>query len=476
MKKLTKNIYGRMDYRKKPDESVNFQKKINRAFPKDSLSFLCAWEKERQGSEVTFSRIVQNNRARQKNEIVSERGITLLALIITVVIMIILAAVTLNITLGDGGIIDQAKTAAESTVNSAQSEQEQLDSLEQELANLLAKPEGPPEIGDIKPSTPEEVDIFDNTTKVIDESGDEVWIPGGFGLDEETATDADDGIVITDAKGNEFVWIPVPDYTTMYEDTAGSVKLNGVETTTSVYSKLRVRSGDSYTVTPPGQTTGIREPDVLSSYDTSSSYYQTILGYGSTKLMADAFVDEYTATYNSIKKYKGFYIGRYELTGTVTNPTVQRDRKVLTNQNWYNLKKACSNIVSSSYAQSEMIYGNQWDEVMSWLVKTGEKTDSEVNSNSASWGNYSNSTGNAAEGSGTKRTSGYSEYWKANNIYDLAGNCRDWTQEAYSPYDRVSRGGTIGSFYPASDRSDNNPDYSNSYYSARSALYIKVGL
>ena len=411
-----------------------------------------------------------------KRENKNERGITLLALIITVVIMIILAAVTLNITLGDGGIIDQAKTAAEKTQQAAQSEQEQLASLEQELANILAEdseitPPEPsePEIGDIKPSTPEEVDIFDNTTKVIDDSGDEVWIPGGFGLDEETATDADDGIVITDAKGNEFVWIPVPDYTTMYEDTAGSVKLNGVETTTSVYSKLRVRSGDSYTVTPPGQTTGIREPDVLSSYDTDAQYYQDILGYGSTKLMADAFVEEYTATYNSIKKYKGFYIGRYEITGTVSEPTVQRDQTVLTNQNWYNLKKACSNIVSSSYAQSEMIYGNQWDEVMSWLVKTGGKTDSEVNSNSSSWGNYS----------GTKRSSGYDEAWKANNIYDLAGNCSDWTQEADDTVYRVRRGGGYsgnGASYPASDRGNNIPGNSSGLSSARSALYIKVGL
>ena len=410
---------------------------------------------------------------RRMNNQKGEKGITLLALIITVVIMIILAAVTINVTLGDGGIIDQAKTAAEKTQQAAQSEQEQLASLEQELANILAEdseitPPEPsePEIGDIKPSTPEEVDIFDNTTKVIDDSGDEVWIPGGFGLDEETATDADDGIVITDAKGNEFVWIPVPDYTTMYEDTAGSVKLNGVETTTSVYSKLRVRSGDSYTVTPPGQTTGIREPDVLSSYDTDAQYYQDILGYGSTKLMADAFVEEYTATYNSIKKYKGFYIGRYEITGTVSEPTVQRDQTVLASQNWYNLKKACSNIVSSSYAQSEMIYGNQWDEVMAWLIKTGGKTDSEVNSNSSSWGNYS----------GTKRSSGYDEAWKANNIYDLAGNCYDWTQEAYNTDYRVGRGGDYssnGSYSPASDRYHDFPSNSFSNGSARSALYIK---
>ena len=466
-----------MDYKKKLDEYIG-------AFSINSLSFLCAYKERKKVEEENDMEKKQYkaNNMWIKHANKSERGITLISLIITVVIMIILVAVTINITLGDGGLIDQAKTAAEATVNSAQSEQEQLASLEQELANLLAEPAGPPEIGDIKPSTPEEVDIFDNTTKVIDDSGDEVWIPGGFGLDEETATDADDGIVITDAKGNEFVWIPVPDYTTMYEDTAGSVQLNGVETTTSVYSKLRQRSGNSDTVTPPGQESGIMEPDVLSSYDTDARYYQTILGYGSTKLMADAFVEEYTATYNSIKKYKGFYMGRYELTGTVEEPTVQKGQEVLTSSssqagNWYRLKKACSNIVSSSYAQSEMIYGNQWDEVMSWLKQTVFKgQEDKVDNDSSSWGNYNNSTGEAATGSGAIRTSGHNEAWKANNIYDLAGNCREWTQEARDAFGRVFRGGycgNSGSDNPASDRNSNSPVDSSSFNSARSALYIK---
>ena len=93
-----------------------------------------------------------------------EKGITLLALIITVVIMIILAAVTINITLGDGGLIDQAKTAAEATVNSAQSEQEQLDSLEQELANILAENEGPASIPETETQVANYADVDGNGT------------------------------------------------------------------------------------------------------------------------------------------------------------------------------------------------------------------------------------------------------------------------------------------------------------------------
>ena len=100
--------------------------------------------------------------ALRNRELASERGITLLALIITVVIMIILAAVTINITLGDGGLIDQAKTAAEATVNSAQSEQEQLDSLEQELANILAENEEPATIPDTETQVANYADVDGN--------------------------------------------------------------------------------------------------------------------------------------------------------------------------------------------------------------------------------------------------------------------------------------------------------------------------
>ena len=114
-----------------------------KTFTENSPSFLCAL---------------------RKRELASERGITLLALIITVVIMIILAAVTINITLGDGGLIDQAKTVAEATVNSAESEQEQLDSLEQELANILAENEEPATIPDTETQVANYADVDGNGT------------------------------------------------------------------------------------------------------------------------------------------------------------------------------------------------------------------------------------------------------------------------------------------------------------------------
>ena len=100
----------------------------------------------------------------QKNKIMEkikeERGITLLALILTVVIMIILAAVTINVALGEGGLVDQAKWAAEQTANSTKAEQEQLAELEQEFANLMA------EDSEIPPPEPEEPSISEGTSYV----------------------------------------------------------------------------------------------------------------------------------------------------------------------------------------------------------------------------------------------------------------------------------------------------------------------
>ena len=243
--------------------------------------------------------------------------------------------------------------------------------------------------------------------------------------------------------GNQFVWVPVENPDALFTTSETGVKLYKVDTTTNIYSKLTIRDGDSYTSGAPG-TTNVREPDVLSSFDTSSTYADIILGTsgtGNATELSKLFVAEYKAMADSIKKYNGFYIGRYELTGSVDSPT-EKAGPSLTNQNWYNLYKACQNVVQrKENVKSTMIYGIQWDATMEWLKKTIFKDDtSKVDKDSSSWGNYNNSSGNAdIDGAGSKQNTGYSEYWKANNIYDLAGNCMEWTQEAYSALNRFYR-------------------------------------
>ena len=82
-----------------------------------------------------------------------------------------------------------------------------------------------------------------------------------------------------------------------------------------------------------------------------------------------------------------------------------------------------------------MIWGLQWDATCNWL----ETSQFDI-TNSSTWGNYYTNT---ADGHGSKQNTGFSENWKANNIYDFAGNCEEWTQEASDSGNRALRGGYL---------------------------------
>ena len=411
--------------------------------------------KKKKTETNTEKRIQETSKTMAKQE----KGITLVALVITIIIIIILATVTINMAFGDNGLIRQAELARDLTANSTEYETQATANLVAYMNEMLEgsgeieePPRVPGTVEDAKPdSADDDIYIYEETTQISDASNDTMWIPGGFGIASDSATDIDDGVVITDGT-NEFVWIPVSDadLAEMYNTTTPEIasdttlaqsSLGEAVTTTKIYSKLRVRSGDSYTAGAPNST-NVREPDILtstSSGDASTTASRGInlliseLGYegDSTTVLknfAQDMVDEYLAVFNSIKEYDGFYIGRYELTGTAENPTVKRHQPVLTAattsaNSWYGLKEACNRVVTGEDkdAQSYMIYGNQWDEVMDWLVDTQARTDGEVNTNSNTWGNYSNSSGAAAvEGYGSPQNSGHSDAWSANNIYDLA--------------------------------------------------------
>ena len=386
----------------------------------------------------------------------------MIALVVTIIVLLILAAVAINLTIGDNGIFTRAGNATKKWQQAEVNEQHEMNGVVNFIDDYT-KNQGPKKVADVVGG-----DKFDKTETIQDDNGKEVTIPKDFGVAEDSNTVVDDGIVITDGT-NEFVWVPVDDPSTMFEEKTAT--LTGVTTQTSIYSKLRVRSGDSSSYSPgaPG-TSGIREPDVLSNNDTNSQYYQDILGFESTKAMADSMVAEYKAMSDSVKKYHGFWIGRYELTGTTEIPTVKSGDVLTATEagNWYGLYKACQNVIrNNTDVKSTMIYGCQWDETMSWLKNTEFKgREDKVDTDSSSWGNY---------GSGSPINTGSVSTYKANEIFDLAGNYRDWTQEANSTNYRVTRGGDYygsGSSDPAAGRNYYYASHSISGYSSRAVLYI----
>ena len=161
----------------------------------------------------------------------------------------------------------------------------------------------------------------------------------GDGSSSPSQDSVDHGLVIRDENDNEWVWIPVDSTTLgkMVETSTEAKTLCGTSgetaVTTNKYSKTITIGKDNNTETisrtTPGTSTSdsYREPDLVVKYDAQDTYYKTILGETGTKeQLAQLFVDEYNEMITSISKYGGFYIGRYELSGTITDPCVPPSR------------------------------------------------------------------------------------------------------------------------------------------------------
>ncbi len=376
-------------------------------------------------------------------------GITLVALVVTIVILLILAGVSLNLVIGNEGILTRSKEAANKYGKQAENEQQELDDIEDYLNGNVkpikvavnAKASGNGTIDGQKPNTNNPI-IPEGYTPI--NAGSATW---GDGNSSPAQSSIDNGLVIKDDNNNEWVWIPVEEsvLSAMYATSNEGIVLSGdVGVITKLYTKSTKigKTGDKKTLsrsTP--NTPDYREPDLVTNYDKDEAYYKTILGFDTPKAMAEAFITDYANMIASIQKYGGFYIGRYEL----SNEGVQKGKATLTNKNWYELYKKCTTLNASDKVESKMIWGIQWDLACDFISKKGEQKSI---TNSSAWGNYSDSTDPANKGNyekSKKKDTGSNEEWKANNIYDIAGNCYEWTQEAHSTNGRASRGGGYGS-------------------------------
>ena len=346
-----------------------------------------------------------------------------------------------------------------------------------------------------------------------DASGDEVPVPNGFvGSSATGENEIDTGFVIYEGEEevtdsnvqtaqtsrNQYVWVPVPDiskfYGTdangkrwgkIYNFTTGTNSSNTFDETTGTYA---LNWSETDGVMSISSSTGYREPDVVSNYD--GPYYLKTY-----KVSEDSELDflmrqevDFNNMVDSVEKYGGFYIGRYE-TGDLNQEeaVVRKGNTDIRSQSWYAIYEKCKDLRGDNLnIKTGMIWGNQWDRTMQWLIESGAKTKEEVISDSTSWGNYSNATftytnssggiSTKNKGSQTRIPTGSTEYTNANNIYDLAGNVYDWTMEVDSTYYRVLRGGGYfdsGFNYPARNRVRYSPNHSLSDYGCRAALFVK---
>ena len=386
-----------------------------------------------------------------------KNAISLIVLVITILVMAILAT-TISVTLSNTNIISKANDAVEKT------EAQQVEEMKALMLadGMLGKNPEPQTIGSTTLT-------WNNTEKKVEAKVEGVVIPEGFSYVEGTK---DTGLVVEDKEGNQFVWVPV-EYTA-----TGVTDANGLDTG---FTAMFKRGTAQETSTGSG---------IYKMIGTVSSSY--------TEPYANGYAteeQEYYAMMQSVQKYNGFYIARFEAgDGDATSKRTSKTEahKVVSKKGAYvynyvpwgasmteigttgavylsqNMCKGSTSVVST------LCYGVQWDAVMNFV------SDADHNiKDSKSWGNHKNSEGDAATNSGESNmnyTTGRNEAWKAKNIYDLAGNVWEWTMESYSSSSRVVRGGGYyndGSGDPASYRNNYSPTYAYDGIGFRATLYIQ---
>ena len=354
-------------------------------------------------------------------------------------------------------------------------------------------------------STANAVNLENNDHMHVEEdaSGDKVPVPNGYvGSSASGENEIDTGYVIYEGEEavtdsnvadaqksrNQYVWVPVPDISKFYGTDANGKKWGKLY---SIQNPLNWEEFDGI-MSINSKRTSFREPDIVASdsdstgYDMDSELKNLGLGATTTHEFLNQLEQEFNNMIASVEKYGGFYIGRYE-TGTFKKEisVVRKGNTETGVQTWYDVYIKCKTLKgNNTNIETGLIWGNQWDRTLMWLIETGNKTELQM-SNSVSWGNYYDSEFEYIDKYGTKTTkaknhakeipTGNSEYTKANNIYDLAGNTREWTMETRGLEMRAIRGGDCYVYGRAFSVSNREEDYRPTVSGAgcHAMLYIK---
>ena len=418
----------------------------------------------------------------------TQKGITLIALVVTIVVLLILAGVSLNAIFSENGIIKRAKDAQNKMDQATQNDLDALNGLNELIDSKTNETTG----GNNNPSTTPKVStlvgtVVDKNTKAEDAYGNKITIPKGFKIlaHSENTTTGDvtytysgdnipavqDGIVIENGTdGNQFVWVPV-----------GTIKNKDNTTNTITLGRYEFDSSTGVlTSTTPVQVASVENCTKVVTISKNDVVFQEL----STAREGNSATDStaQSATARKLEEFisttlanGGYYIARYEASGTTEKVTSKYDQTVLTNITQSNAAKLAREMYGEVKENNELAYASDlvnsyaWDTAIIFIQTYG--TGADANS-------Y------ASKNKSTLLTKTGINSDKYCNIWDMSGNACEWTTE-YSTYSDdsyfmpcVCRGGYYGTardktFYYTSNRYFVSTTISNSTSGLRSILYVK---
>lgn len=432
--------------------------------------------------KTKISKEIKINKKSVRRNYSNQTGITLIALVVTIVVLLILAGVTINAVFSDRGIIKKAQDAQNKANESIQKDMEQINALENWLNENTGESNNDKEVNI---STLVGKGAVTKNTKAVDTYGNKITIPKGFkvlahGTEAGSATytysgdtipAVQDGIVIENGTdGNQFVWVPV-----------GTIKNKGNTTNTITlgrYSNFTAIDG-KYTPAQSAENYDAETPITITSGSISWNYKElTTFREGNTATNSTA----QNATARNLAEFistslsnGGYYIARFEASETTSKIYSKYNQPVLTDIPQPEAASLAREMYGEVKENNELIYASDlvnsyaWDTAIIFIqtYSTEEKASTYASQNK--------STSFANTGKNND---------KYCNIWDMSGNAYEFTTE-YSTrsVDRiftpcVRRGGYyrtgngIDLDY-TSNRFCHRTTYSFSLYGLRPLLYVK---
>lgn len=418
------------------------------------------------------------------------KGVTLIALAVTIVVMLILAGVTISVLNGENGIVKQAQKAKEESKIKELKEKVRIDIAGKRVENIN---------GELRVSVLKEIldKYFDNVpveTQITSETelkakeeygkyemkisdidvgeityetsytifkdvnGEQVPIPEGYIVSENSDENiVNKGLVVSDSRGNEYVWISC--------------------TVDSSSNKLQYKRTE-WGVEKDGTDNSRAIKDELTLKDIDVTYSKTDTDNGINEEISKEIVAQINAEKESIKKYGGYYIGRYEVGKDNKTAVIKAEQEPYVNIKWSKAYELAKGIGGGEGATTYLCSSYSWDTAINFIQNTtGKNYATSIIGFNGNWKSQEvkDSSGKVIKPVNTAQRLNTGLTTALCNIYDMGGNVGEFTTELNPGTSEtvVLRGGVNYNNGPAGYRWDGGSGDASRYYGFRATLFLK---